>query len=932
TGSRSSQEIPETVGNEYEPFRLYFTGFPYTFNEDNIRCLFEQFGQLSDVRIVRPPNGTCIAFLTLGRKSSALKAIEALNDKMFGHQKLKLCKARPETKREHQFQSSSSNTLSWRPNVVSEIGNTTSTEQQDAVEQSVETDRVPVVKETQSIEEKCSTEAIEQSHDHEKPREHSQIVQDFISNDKFERKRSDRQGSSRTIINRSNSEPEIEMGLSCSDVVDVEVTEFESATHFWVKWQYQPDSMFDLSEAMREWYVHPGSVVTEVTLNRPYLALIDNGITRVQVIDKADEENYYRVLCVDLGYESEVDRSCLRTLLKCHSTLPANAALVSFRGITAQDLQLTTVNEQIGRLLENNHYTMKIQKCTSTSINSHFGFKITPIVIVESSLQNLGNEKFVSDSSYTTCQLDKSTLSAPVQVGVIQTVENCDYNHKSDSKLATQGAALNNHAESESRDQSPLQTVVGFTEPPPSQTASLNNSDVCESGQLNHENCIEFDNSQSTTDLLSQDMTSSTTKLKFPTTLSGKSVTTVNDKSAAPALSQSKFESHIEQPAASVALNSAPQPNETLDFDSRESINQACSDKHLRSNSFSPEIVLNNMSITVDRSSQKRYVQLQCMTFKLTRETFRDSTELLNSSERDESSRCNKLTRSVRPGIGLWQTRFQRKVQPTSDGKVDRNITSAAPAPKSASTSPLTFNLLDSIDELAVSQKSLTACNPVITEADNLVDSSNQRVNSTQAERIESDVKRSLPEQFLPVGSPIRVAIVQQDGKNFKSDFFVVVLLYSEEFAKAAETVAKFNSLDREFIESVLCRVHVPRVGDFYLVEHSPTSKFHRAQLISLDPKNSDCQVLFVDFGVTLSVSSDSLFAIPNQLASIPPQAFACCLLEPMSESVEKKVAAELKTNNPCYAVFTSSYKPGGVIRIVQKIITPHLDSDISAI
>src|ERR1700681_3599283 len=85
---------------------LFVGNLPFSSNEDNLRTLFAQFGEVSQVKIMTDrdtgkPRG--FAFIEMTQDEDAAKAIAALNGKDFEGRALTVNEARPKPERSGGF-------------------------------------------------------------------------------------------------------------------------------------------------------------------------------------------------------------------------------------------------------------------------------------------------------------------------------------------------------------------------------------------------------------------------------------------------------------------------------------------------------------------------------------------------------------------------------------------------------------------------------------------------------------------------------------------------------------------------------------------------------------------------------------------------------------------------------------------------------------
>ena len=85
---------------------LFVGNLPFSSNEDNLRTLFAQFGEVSQVKIMTDrdtgkPRG--FAFIEMSQDEDAAKAIAALNGKDFEGRALTVNEARPKPERSGGF-------------------------------------------------------------------------------------------------------------------------------------------------------------------------------------------------------------------------------------------------------------------------------------------------------------------------------------------------------------------------------------------------------------------------------------------------------------------------------------------------------------------------------------------------------------------------------------------------------------------------------------------------------------------------------------------------------------------------------------------------------------------------------------------------------------------------------------------------------------
>ena len=84
---------------------IYVGILPYSVNDQSLRSLFEQFGAVSNVKIVMDQisgKSKGFAFVDMNDDSEALAAIEALNGKEFEGRTIVVNKAKPRAPRENK--------------------------------------------------------------------------------------------------------------------------------------------------------------------------------------------------------------------------------------------------------------------------------------------------------------------------------------------------------------------------------------------------------------------------------------------------------------------------------------------------------------------------------------------------------------------------------------------------------------------------------------------------------------------------------------------------------------------------------------------------------------------------------------------------------------------------------------------------------------
>jgi len=82
--------------------KIYVGNLPYTATEDDVRQLFEKFGEIQSVKMIMDtmtgrPKG--FGFVEMSSNEDATKAIEALNGTPFMERTLSVSEARPQTVR-----------------------------------------------------------------------------------------------------------------------------------------------------------------------------------------------------------------------------------------------------------------------------------------------------------------------------------------------------------------------------------------------------------------------------------------------------------------------------------------------------------------------------------------------------------------------------------------------------------------------------------------------------------------------------------------------------------------------------------------------------------------------------------------------------------------------------------------------------------------
>ena len=84
---------------------IYVGNLPYSVNDQGLRSLFEQYGNVASVKIVMDQitgKSKGFAFVDMGDESEALAAIEALNGKEFEGRTIVVNKAKPRAPRENK--------------------------------------------------------------------------------------------------------------------------------------------------------------------------------------------------------------------------------------------------------------------------------------------------------------------------------------------------------------------------------------------------------------------------------------------------------------------------------------------------------------------------------------------------------------------------------------------------------------------------------------------------------------------------------------------------------------------------------------------------------------------------------------------------------------------------------------------------------------
>lgn len=87
---------------------IYVGNLAYSATEDTIRSLFEEFGQVLSVKLIKDKftgNPKGFAFVEMGSEDEASAAIDALNGKDFEGRKLKVNKALPRENRDNNRES-----------------------------------------------------------------------------------------------------------------------------------------------------------------------------------------------------------------------------------------------------------------------------------------------------------------------------------------------------------------------------------------------------------------------------------------------------------------------------------------------------------------------------------------------------------------------------------------------------------------------------------------------------------------------------------------------------------------------------------------------------------------------------------------------------------------------------------------------------------
>ena len=87
---------------------IYVGNLAYSATEDTVRSLFEEFGQVLSVKLIKDKftgNPKGFAFVEMGSEDEASAAIDALNGKDFEGRKLKVNKALPRENRDNNRES-----------------------------------------------------------------------------------------------------------------------------------------------------------------------------------------------------------------------------------------------------------------------------------------------------------------------------------------------------------------------------------------------------------------------------------------------------------------------------------------------------------------------------------------------------------------------------------------------------------------------------------------------------------------------------------------------------------------------------------------------------------------------------------------------------------------------------------------------------------
>ena len=87
---------------------IYVGNLAYSATEDTVRSLFEEFGQVLSVKLIKDKftgNPKGFAFVEMGSEAEASAAIDALNGKDFEGRKLKVNKALPRENRDNNRES-----------------------------------------------------------------------------------------------------------------------------------------------------------------------------------------------------------------------------------------------------------------------------------------------------------------------------------------------------------------------------------------------------------------------------------------------------------------------------------------------------------------------------------------------------------------------------------------------------------------------------------------------------------------------------------------------------------------------------------------------------------------------------------------------------------------------------------------------------------
>lgn len=96
--------------DQVNPKKLYVGNLPYSTTEDELRSMFSEFGEITDVKLISDKftgRSKGFAFVEFATEEAAQAALEAMNGKQMGERAMNVTVARPIQPRENSFRGGS---------------------------------------------------------------------------------------------------------------------------------------------------------------------------------------------------------------------------------------------------------------------------------------------------------------------------------------------------------------------------------------------------------------------------------------------------------------------------------------------------------------------------------------------------------------------------------------------------------------------------------------------------------------------------------------------------------------------------------------------------------------------------------------------------------------------------------------------------------